>query len=103
MTQIVITYRELHVIGEYVAVCWNLVPGPTQTCVIDGVEYTAKPRVRSGKPYIDFVTLRRESDGKAYEDDDIPVVGGISLAFARQIATELERAIAYLENTPLLP
>ena len=49
--------REIHMIGTSVAVVWNTKPDK-KTIEKDGVKYTAQVRVRSGDPYIDFVSIR---------------------------------------------
>lgn len=52
------TEKELHLMGAYVAVCWNL-ELQLRSVVMNGVTYTGKETVRSGGPYIDFVVVHR--------------------------------------------
>lgn len=94
--EIVNTHRELHMMGEVVAVCWNT-KTEIVTRSIEGVEYSGQKRVRVGAPYIDFVALR-EDHGERYEDDDSPASGGLSAAYARQLAAELLSAADYIES-----
>ena len=92
--------REIHMIGDSVAVVWNTKPDK-KTLVKDGVKYTAQVRVRAGNPYIDFVTVReyRGNDGPDFvEDDNSPIEGGLSAADATAISKELTAAVEYLKS-----
>lgn len=95
------THREIHMIGDYVAVCWNTKQEKRTIKGEDGLTYDAKVNVRChgpyDRPYIDFVTVL-ETDEGCYEDDDSPVDGGISANAAEQIAQELIEAAAYLRE-----
>lgn len=94
--------REVHMVGDYVGVCWNTKKVRQQKSIIEnGVTYHAEVKkvVREGRPYIDFLYLRKdEFAGEVYADKDSPVEGGISAKFARQIAAELLVAADYLEQ-----
>lgn len=89
--------RELHMVGEFVAVAWNL-KTVTKSVTQDGIEYTAKTKERKGKPYIDFVWLREDSNGGFYEDEDSPVDGGFDPSSATSLIQELQAAIDYINN-----
>lgn len=92
------TGREVHMVGEYVGVCWS-----TRT-THDTIMHRGKPvRVpvvsRSGDPYIDFPWVRQGSEGDYYEDDDKSVDPCEFLPEgARQLANELLLAAAYIEG-----
>lgn len=93
--------RELHMISNCVAVCWNTKNEP-KTIEKDGIKYSADARVRSGKPYIDFVTVREFSgsgnEKVLAEDEDKPCIGGMSAASALAFAKELTKAAEYLKQ-----
>ena len=94
--------REIHLIGDAVAICWNV---RFQKCEIigdDGLVYTANRPMREtgtyGGPYIDFVSIRTDGEGELYVDDDSPVAGGLTADYAEKIAQELLEAAAYLRR-----
>ena len=97
-----IGYKEIHMVGRYVGVCWN-------TCwdiddvkkvfasVEDRKQHTTLIKIRCSPPYIDFPALHQE--GNEYrEDRDSAVSGGLSLLQAKQLAEELSVAISYLAD-----
>jgi hypothetical protein len=90
---------EAHMIGEYVGVCWKIIPSNFFYDLIpDGDGYVKKQSMtRTGKPWIDFLWIRKDGSGEIYLDDDSPVDGGFHVDAARKIRTELEWAIAYCE------
>jgi hypothetical protein len=92
--------KEAHMVGSCVGVCWNIRHrNETRTIIgADGLIYTATAELweRYGNPYIDFLTVLQDKDGEYYENDNNPVEGGVSIDFARLIASELNSAIAYL-------
>lgn len=88
--------REVHMMGEHVAVCWNT-KEKKFTLVKDGMTYRATENVRSGKPYIAFVWLREWPDGW-YEDDDNVGEGGMEPETAKEVRDELTLAIQYLRE-----
>jgi len=90
------THREIHMIGDYVAVAWNTREERREIKGEDGLTYKATVQVRSGRPYIDFVTVEETKSGECYENEDSPVDGGISVNAAEQVARELIEAAAYL-------
>jgi hypothetical protein len=95
---IVFTHRELHMMGDCVAVCWNL-RNEIVNRLINGVQFSGVKKVRYGNPYIDFVTVDVDSHtGQNYENDDSSVAGGISPEYAKQIVEELQRAIEYIKT-----
>ncbi len=94
--QIVFTEREIHMIGEDVAVCWNT-KEKKLAIEKDGVIYRATENVRTSEPYIDFVWLI-EDQGRWYENDDNIGDGGIFIEQAEQLADDLTKAIQYLEE-----
>lgn len=89
---------EVHMVGVYVAVRWNLKHEIIKkTIVQDGLTYhgTADEYKRDGKPYISFESVRT-CDGEIYLDEDDPVSGGVGLKMAQQLADELQKAVDYL-------
>lgn len=87
---------EIHMLGEVVAVKWQLKTTKTKEVMPDGSHVTTERSSRRGPPYIDFVQMRQDRDGTWYEDDDSPVSGGISETYAQQLVQELQQAITYL-------
>lgn len=93
--------QEIHMMGDYVAVCWNLeVKINKVKSFIGGTPYEIEVRGRCGDPYLAFLDIREDRDG-SYKDDDSPVEGGFSPEEAEQIANELQRALAYMEKMGL--
>lgn len=94
--------KEAHMIGSYVGVCWNIRKRTEIRTIIgeDGLTYTATAELweRYGDPYIDFLEVLQGEGGKFYEDEDSPVQGGMTVDFARLIASELNSAIVYLQS-----
>jgi hypothetical protein len=86
---------EAHMIGEYVGVCWKITSSSELIPDWDG--YVKKQSIRTGKPWIGFLWIRKDGSGEIYLDDDSPVDGGFHVDAARKIRTELEWAIAYCE------
>lgn len=89
--------KEIHMIGSYVGVCWNLKILNTRQ------EFNGRPQTlslfeRSGQPYLDFVWLRVDGSGTWWEDDDSPVSGGFGVEHAGSIITELLWAIEYIKG-----
>lgn len=83
-------------VGDYVGVVWNTSPQRKEIRGEDGETYSATVQLRSGAPYIDFLTIRESKDEGFYEDEDSPAEGGLSASAAEQIATELRLAVDYL-------
>ncbi len=100
---VLMTTREVHMIGNMVAVCWNTQEERRTLTGPDGATYEAAVQVRcaecleQGKPYIDFVTIRHDESG-FYEDEDSPIRGGISQETALQLMKELQDAIEYMKT-----
>jgi hypothetical protein len=93
------TGRELHMVGDSVAVCWNLKRSEKKIKGEDGLTYKAEVWERTSiEPYIDFVRILKNRDEEFYEDDDSSVAGGISLKGAERIRDELTKAIDYLKS-----
>jgi hypothetical protein len=95
--KIVQTHREVHMMGDSVAVCWNTKDKQTTEIKDGGWTRTINEIIRTSEPYIDFVWMR-EMDGMWYEDDDSPVAGGLSLRTAKAVRDELSLAIEYLKE-----
>jgi hypothetical protein len=100
ITKYLLPEKEVHMVGQYVAVCWNR---RTRSEVIEDpvtdVTMTTETRYRDGKPYIDFMDIRLDRvSGELYEDEDSPVQGGLSAEFAEEIARDLVRAVEYLRS-----
>lgn len=93
------THRELHVLGDYVAVAWNSKKEKRAIEGEDGLTYQAIVPVRNSAPYIDFVAIRFYGT-ECYEDEDSPAKGGLNVRAAEQIVKELTEAIAYLRGLP---
>ena len=94
MDKFYINGRELHMMGEFVCVAWNI-KEIKHSNTVAGVYRVAFDRL--SEPYIDFVDVRR-NQGDFYLDKDSPVEGGLSADFAKQIYDELGRAIDYIEE-----
>ena len=90
-----VSEREVHMVGNSVGVCWNLEEAEKQLKDENEVVYKAKINIRSGRPYIDFVDIRKDGDS-FYVDEDSSVVGGIDVGFAKEIVEELKLAIEYI-------
>lgn len=88
---------EAHIFGEYVAVCWSLTKS-REFAMIEGEELTRVQYARSGKPYIDFVSIRKFGDGSEAIDDDSPVAGGIGPDTSDRVIKELTLAVEYLRS-----
>ncbi len=94
-----IDQREIHMVGTRVGVCWNLEMKEIQVKTEDGLATGWMPK-RIGKPYIDFLTIRKEEGtGTYYKDEDSPVACGLSLEEASAVLQELADAIFYLDQT----
>jgi hypothetical protein len=94
--------KEAHMVGDCVAVCWNVKKTYKEIKGEDGHSYKAEVWQRTGaKPYIDFIAVSERSnrdDGNYYECDYSPVDGGLSTKQAEKIRDELTRAIEYLKS-----
>lgn len=88
---------ELHMMGDACAVRWN-VRKSTKTITVDGMDYKAQTYERSGKPYIGFYTVREDSKGEPWIDEDSPVDGGMGVEWAEQMHRELGLAIEYMKE-----
>lgn len=88
--------REIHMMGDYVGVCWNTTEAKI-TIEKDGKTYHATENVRSGEPYIAFAILFQHGD-EWYEDEDSSVAGGLSVEAAEAVRDELTLAIQYLRE-----
>lgn len=89
---------EVHMIGEYVAVCWRLKENRVEVEAGSKINRTINITYeRSGEPYINFLEIR-EHNGEYYRDEDSPVEGGFTPREALIVAEELQRAYAYLEE-----
>ena len=95
--KIYVLEREIHMVGESVAVVWNTKPDK-KTIEQNGVKFTAQIRVRSGDPYIDFVSIREYGKGEFVEDEDSPAAGGLSVRRAEELSKELAAAVEYLKS-----
>lgn len=93
------TYRELHMVGDSVAVCWNVKRSEKEIKGEDGLTYKAEIWTRKDiDPYIDFVCIRERDNKEFYEDEDSSVAGGISVEHAESIKDELTKAIEYIKS-----
>ena len=90
--------KEVHLMGSYVGVVWNTLLEKKQIKGVDGITYRAEVPVRSGEPYIDFITVREYENDTPVEDEDSPVQGGLNTKAAAQIITELYDAISYIDG-----
>ena len=90
--------KEVHMIGNYVGVVWNVTKKQKTIKGEDGVTYRAEVPVRDGDPYIDFISIREYDNDTPVEDEDSPVEGGLNTKAAAQIITELYDAISYIDG-----
>ena len=97
MKKYMLRERDIHMEGDCVGVCWNLNRAKKSLKDASGLEYIAVVPVRTGDPYIDFVSIRGRADDY-YEDEDSPVDGGFGVEVAGQIIRELQWAIVYLNS-----
>lgn len=91
--------KEIHVMGNYVGVCFRIEKKTTR--VRDGNKIVTTDTWNKEEypmPYIDFVWIRMDSKNEPYVDDDSPVDGGLSTKEANQLANELILAIQYIEE-----
>lgn len=96
---------EVHMMGKYVGVVWQLHEVKKQIKGEDGVTYSAvvlERRTPTQKwehsPYINFYDIRQDSDGEYYKDDDCPILGGLSEDSAFVLAQELTAACDYIKH-----
>lgn len=88
------TEREVHMVGEYVGVCW-----PLKLVERSEDGWPVSYHERGKRPYIDFVWIRQaEKTGEYWIDEDSPVQGGFSVEAAEQIAKELLLAVEYMKG-----
>lgn len=93
--------QEAHMMGDYVAVCWNMHKVKRTLRGPDDIVYMAEvwERTESSRaPYIDFIDVREDSDGTFYKDDDSPIHGGLDPKTAIKVAIELKEACDYILN-----
>jgi hypothetical protein len=94
---------EAHMMGDSVAVCWNVHRVEKKITGEDGETYRALvwERTKPEDPFIDFVRVRGsgDEDDPYYEDEDSPVEGGLPLEKAKKIYEELGKAIEYHKVT----
>ena len=91
--------KEVHMVGDYVGVVWNTKQQKKTVKDDSGTVYTAYVQLRYGEPYIDFISVRHSSDvDEVWEDEDIPVDGGLGLDEAIKVSEELKLAIEYLST-----
>lgn len=91
---------ELHVIGDFVAVAWNLRRSEVVERSADGLteqRVTRLGRDPLQRPYIVFESVR-VYQGRAYCREHSTVEGGISPADAIAVRAELLAAVQYLER-----
>ena len=88
------TDREIHSFGTYAAVCWNT---REEVRFFDGGRREIMQQ-RVGTPYLSFVSVELDTNGRPYEYDNHPLEGGMTIGAARQLQEELAAAIAYLEE-----
>lgn len=89
--------REIHMMGDFVAVCWSL-RSEKKSIIKDGITYSANIKVRKEEPYIDFITIWRYEDGENCISDDISIEGGLSVVTAKAVADEITKACDYIEG-----
>lgn len=98
---------EIHLMGEYVSVRWNVKPEQrTSTAPSydeDGLPVTVtETRTiwrRDGGPYISFACVHDDTrDGEVWVDEDDTVSGGLSAQGAAKVRGELTAALAYIEH-----
>ena len=95
---VILDEKEVHLMGTYVGVIWNVEKKQKTIKGEDGVTYRGEIAVRTGGPYIDFITIREDGEGEPFEDEDSPVAGGLNTKAAAQIITELYDAISYIDG-----
>ena len=95
---VILDEKEVHLMGSYVGVVWNTHPERRQIKGEDGLTYRAEVPVRSGDPYIDFISIREYDNDTPVEDEDSPVQGGLSVDAAARVAIELTEAIEYIKR-----
>jgi len=90
--------REVLMMGDYVAVCWNghYIKEPLPSLPMHKITAQKWQRAPFG-PYVDFVWLHKDPSGNPYEDEINPVWGGITADMARQVASEFIKAAEYIE------
>ena len=90
-------HREVHMIGDNVAVCWNLRSVPVTAQPADASPpVTGSHKVRQEPGYIDFVWMRQDGDGTWYQDEDTIAGAGLTPIQAVNLAGELHLAAQYL-------
>ena len=83
--------QRIHLVGEYVGVCWNFDWVNTP----DGLTR----KVRENRPYIDaWHVYEIDENGVGDVKEEKPLSHGMSLKFAEQIHKELGEAIVYLKE-----
>ena len=100
--------KEIHLLGEHVALCWTLKSEMRTIKGDDGKTYRAEVYTREEDPYIDFVWVRGgvedgDAEGYYWEDDDNVGSGGMDAKTAVQVSTELQKAAKYLTEGNWLP
>ncbi len=91
--------REVHMMGNYVGVCFRIEKQTTRTREgnrIITVDTWSKEEYPM--PYIDFIRIGYDNKDEPYIDDDSPVSGGLSAKEADQIINELKMAVNYIEG-----
>lgn len=90
---------ELHMMGDYVAVCWRIRFKTKSIKGEDGNTYRAEIHERrETAPYITFPIVRVSGEGEWLDDDD-SISGGLNSKQAEQIALELGYAVQYIKET----
>jgi hypothetical protein len=85
-------------VGEYTAICWRTKIVAVHK-MVDGIWMTGESMERIGDPFITFVDIRHDKQtDEDYEDEDSPLMGGISAEFAQQIIKELTDAVEYMNQ-----
>ena len=95
----IIDGREIHILENavYIAVCWNC-DKKTKKIIQDGITYSAEVDVRKNKPYINFISLKTDNDGKTSIEGYTSVDYGINSDEALFIVEELQNAVEYIES-----
>lgn len=92
---------EIHMIGEWVGVRWNLNQRKVRKDMEgeDGKTYTWNGVVydRDGPPHITFPDIRERGD-EVWLDDDDTISGGITVEEAEEVMRELAWAIEYIKG-----
>ncbi len=94
--------KDVHMCGNHVAVVWDITKAERSGSEDKQNHENEKIRIRTGKPYIAFTTIRKTSAGKFEEDSAAPVKGTASLEIACEIMQDLWDAIAHLNDTQKL-